>query len=525
MPGLDPANIDLLAKEPALGRIRSNIPSDFVFAPHFKLIFERLGDELWDSLTAQLRSGTYFPNPLVVCEVPKVSGLSRPGSIPQPIDRLLYQALADLLAPAIDAQLDSERVFSYRVLDPDPEFKMFGVRGEAWDGLKKSLSNWVSDMPGFYVVSTDITSCYSRISHHYLENLLISSGIPEGVVRLLVKTLLETWSGRFSYGIPQGIFPSDLIGNYFLTLVDTHFASSGIKSLRYVDDIYSLHPNQREAKASLVPLCRFLREIGLDINESKTRVIEVSELEQEETQIDRLFSDARRDVYDDMLAGERNWGSGFQDVWELDLDSPEVDEQLNSEALNSLWESRDELPENRKDQLDRFCLRAFLGMGSEVAIELVLNELGQKPHMTKVYCNYLAKFAADNAIVKDRLCSILEDDNSLFESETQWVIASLLPLGDIPENTVNVAARILLDPRRGIETRASCAIFLGKHGSAAMRALLRTHWNSEQSQYVRSAMVFATMFFPVAERNILLGHWGGQDPLFALVASAVRSVV
>ena len=104
-----------------------------------------------------------------------------------------------------------------------------------------------------------------------------------------MKTMLETWSGKFSYGIPQGLFPSDLIGNYFLTIVDTYFAALGIKSLRYVDDIYCIHPNLREAKASLSPLCRFLREIRLDMNESKTRIVGVSELEQEETQLDRLF--------------------------------------------------------------------------------------------------------------------------------------------------------------------------------------------------------------------------------------------
>jgi len=519
------ALINLLSKDRALGRVRTDIASDFIFAPHFKLVFEQSGDELWDSLVDRLRSGTYSTGPLVESEVPKPSGLSRPGSIPQPVDRLLFQALADYLAPTIDIQLDSERVFSYRILDPDPEFLMFKARGEGWDGLKQALSGWVSETPGYYAVATDITAYYSRINHHHLENLLSSSGIPDGVVRLLVKTMLETWSGNFSYGIPQGLFPSDLIGNYFLTIVDTYFAALGIKSLRYVDDIYCIHPNLREAKASLSPLCRFLREIGLDMNESKTRVVGVSELEQEETQLDRLFSDARREVYEEILLGEQNWGYGFQDVWGPELDSPEIDEHLTTEALDSFWAGREEFPDKRKDQLDRFCLSAFLGIGSDAGIDLVLDELGQKPHMTKIYCNYLARFAADNTLVKNRLCSIFEDDNSLFDSELQWPIAALLPLEDVPENTVNVATGILMNPKRGIETRALCAIFIGKHGKAASRTLLRSHWDSEQSQYVRSAMVFATMFLPVAERNILLGLWGAQDPLFALVAKSVRSTV
>ena len=81
MAGLDTALINLLSKDRALGRIRTNIASDFIFAPHFKLVFEQSGDELWDSLVDRLHSGTYSTGPLVESEVPKPSGLSRPGSI------------------------------------------------------------------------------------------------------------------------------------------------------------------------------------------------------------------------------------------------------------------------------------------------------------------------------------------------------------------------------------------------------------------------------------------------------------
>ena len=306
MTGLDQGLKEELLKDRALGRVRSDINSDFIFSPHYKLVFDRMGDELWDNLMTSLRNGTYSPGALVISEVPKPSGLTRPGALPEPLDRLLFQALADYMAPILDPELDGNRVYSYHIRDPDPSFSMFERRAEGYQNLRHAINTWVTDQAGTHVITTDITSCYSRINHHSLENLLTSSGVPDGIVRILVKTILESWSGRFSYGIPQGLFPSDLIGNYYLTSLDTFFEVSGFPFVRYVDDIYALHPDEHSAKASLSPLCRYLRELGLDLNESKTRILEVGELDREETELDRLFEEAREEVYGELAGGNKS---------------------------------------------------------------------------------------------------------------------------------------------------------------------------------------------------------------------------
>jgi hypothetical protein len=104
----------------------------------------------------------------------------------------------------------------------------------------------------------------------------------------------------------------------------------------------------------------------------------------------------------------------------------------------------------------------------------------------------------------------------------QWPVAALLPLDSILQSTVETAMRILRDRRRGNELRAVCAILIGKFGSGASRAVFRGHWESEDSEHVRAAMVFATLFLPREERKALLMHWGGQSPVFAQMAKAVR---
>lgn len=237
MAGLDPSVIASFSKDQTIGRVRTDIQTDFIFAPQYKLLFDYAADDLWGEVINQLRSGTYTPSTLITAEVPKPSGLTRPGSILYPIDRILYQAMADYLAPMIDPLLDGTRVYSYRILDNDPELQMFQSRGESYEQFKAAVTALCNSGKATYAITTDIASYFIHLNHHTLENLLEASGVSKSLNSLLVKTVLETWSGRFSYGIPQGMFPSDLLGNFYLSTLDTYLASQNIPSLRYVDDL------------------------------------------------------------------------------------------------------------------------------------------------------------------------------------------------------------------------------------------------------------------------------------------------
>lgn len=210
-------------------------------------------------------------------------------------------------------------------------------------------------------------------------------------------------------------------------------------------------------------------------------------------------------------------------MWEPEYELQEIEEEVNTVALDRLWATRLDVFGNKRDRLDRFCLNSFLGIGSQTGIETINDELGVRPHMAQLHCKYLARFAGDVQEVKQRLCSFIEADDCLYDWELQWPIAALLPLSDVPASTVNKVTQMLTNPARGQELRALSAVFAAKHGTAPTRTLIRAHWNVEQSKYVHTAMVLATLFFPSAERTVLLNHWGQQDPLFALVADAVRS--
>ena len=246
MPGLDPTLIASLDKDTAFARVLVDVETDFIFAPQYKILYEFMKDELWDEIISALGSGTYSPSPLITAEVPKPSGLTRPGSILFPLDRVLFQALADMIAPQIDPQLDDDRVMSYRLLIPDPQGRMFEPRSDSYKRFKTAIGEGANSSA--FALQADVASYFFHINHHVLENLMTAAGVPTGIVRLLVKGMLETWSGRFSYNIPQGLFPSDLLGNYYLSAFDAHVTAKGIPSVRYVDDLVMFYDDENSAK-------------------------------------------------------------------------------------------------------------------------------------------------------------------------------------------------------------------------------------------------------------------------------------
>ena len=519
MPGLDNELVDTLDRDKAFARVLVDVETDFIFAPQYKILYQHMKEEMWQEVTDLLRSGAYRPSPLISSEIPKPGGFSRPGSILFPTDRVLFQAISDRIAPLLDSQLDNQRVKSYRLLEQDVQGRMFERRSVSYQKFKNAIGEGASQSA--FAIQADISSYFFHINHHILENLLSEADVPEGLVRLLVNGMLKAWSGQFSYSIPQGMFPSDLLGNYYLSALDLHLESKGIPSVRYVDDMVIFYEDKKSAESDVPELCRFLRTIGLDLNESKSKVAPSGEAVLAETELDLQFERARDEVYREILDSMDVSPYGFLDSWELPDDDAEALELAESEALKQLWSGRSAAELEVRDKLDRFCLGAFVQLRSRVGVGTVISEIGSRPHMTRIHCAYLAQFARENPSIRDALCKLLATRAS-FDSELQWPIAALLPTDSVPQSSVAVALSILQDRARSDELRALSAIFIGKFGSGPSRTVLRSHWDRENSEHVKAAMVYSAMFFNQGERNFLLKHWGSQSTLNNLIAKAVR---
>jgi Reverse transcriptase (RNA-dependent DNA polymerase) len=344
--GLDRAILDTLDTDVALGRIKRDLISDFIPSPHYAVVFEHAGADLFDLLRTRLISGQYEPQSPIVLEVLKASGATRPGAVLVPEDRLIYQLLADALAPVIETQIARDRVYSNVVRNPDPQFAMFEDQGQAWRSMLAYVNECCAEAGVNFVLKADVANFFERLYQHKLINLLSSAGSASETVSLLEK-LLSAWTEKDSHGIPQGMFPSDILGNFYLTGVDAQLELMGFRGARFVDDIYLFFERLNTAREAMVRLCGWLRKDGLSLNEQKSGVRSADRVLHEETDLDKKFRDARDEI--EAAISESGPYGGEPDP----LDPDELKE-IDLQAVLRLYEARAEQRASLVDRIDTF---------------------------------------------------------------------------------------------------------------------------------------------------------------------------
>jgi retron-type reverse transcriptase len=210
---------------------------------------------------------------LVTIDVPKKDFTLRPGAVPEIIDRIYYQALCNAIAPTIEANLtpyEEKVLFSYRLNKNVREKYMFIDPHEAYSEFVSYQNELCESQEFSMVLETDIADYFQRIYHHELFNLLAGFKCDEDIL-ICLTSLLRKWRKGISYGIPQSMWPSHLLGNVYLHELD-RIMSDKYTYLRYVDDIIIFCQNEVDAKSALMEICKLIRNLGLNVQSAKTRI-------------------------------------------------------------------------------------------------------------------------------------------------------------------------------------------------------------------------------------------------------------
>jgi len=522
--GLDKSVIENFDHILAVKRIRNDLQSDFIYAPHLSAIFYKAAEELWSFLASKLRSQRFNPKLPIILEVPKANGFTRPGSILLPCERLSYQIAIDTIAPRAEKALDRSRVFSYVLLEEDPDGFMFKSRGECYREFIEKKIYYLTNKDYTHVLKADISSYFERLYQHVLINLLDGAKCSKPVVKFL-QNLLLAFTQKDSHGIVQGIFPSDFLGSFYLCSLDTRYETENIPSVRYVDDFYTFYKTPRDALVNKIRLSSWLRPDGLNLNESKSDVFEVEKLVQEETEIDKMLESAKEEITteldrEDFYSSTISWDFLYEDAIS---DEIEVSTSM-LEATIQLFSQTDVSPKIR-DKIDRFCLEAFLAAKDEIAVEYVLDKFASRPHMAQRYAKYLQPFVKGNEDISKKVESIFSSADLIYEYQLHWLYALLMFSSKVKNNTVIDAIRHLQDVGRSEVVRAVSAVFIGKFGNATQRRVLRTHYQNEPSPYVRAAIIYTLRHFPKVERDTYFRAWSGHDEINPLVITAAKRMI
>ncbi|MBL8310671.1 MAG: CRISPR-associated endonuclease Cas1 [Burkholderiales bacterium] len=223
-------------------------------------------------LAAQVKEGSYRPQPLRVTALPKPDGGTRTLMVPCLLDRLVQSALAARLTDVLDNTFHDQS-FAYR-----PRRSVQAARASVHAALAAG-HRWVLD--------ADIRSCFDEILHAPLIERLKTLGVWQHQTAALLRRVLRAEvappmppavaAGPFclARGLPQGSPLSPLLCNVTLHALDEAFAANGVHFVRYADDFVAFADDEAGAAAAQALAQATLNPLGLSLHPKKTRVIAV----------------------------------------------------------------------------------------------------------------------------------------------------------------------------------------------------------------------------------------------------------
>ena len=260
---LDRDNLNLAFKNVKANKGASGI-DELSIEETEKFIKEHKNQIVW-----QLYNRKYQPQPVRRVEIPKPNGGVRKLGIPTVLDRIIQQAMVQVLSPMFEPYF-SEYSYGFR---PNRCCQMAIIKALEYfnDGY-----DWVVDI--------DLEKFFDNVPHDRLLRM-VSDVVKDGNVVSLVNKFLKAGvmvQGNYEdtiVGTPQGGPLSPLLSNIMLNKLDKELEARGLHFTRYADDTIILVKSEKAANRVMESITHFIeKKLGLKVNMTKTKICKPNDL-------------------------------------------------------------------------------------------------------------------------------------------------------------------------------------------------------------------------------------------------------
>jgi len=222
---------------------------------------QKILNEKFPEIKSRIIARTYRPLPARRVEIPKPNGKKRKLGIPSVIDRVVQQAVVQVITPMFEETF-SDSSFGYR------------PNRSAEDAVRKA-QEYMDD--GYeYVVDLDLSQFFDTVNHDILLNEIDKTLKDKDIRRLIFSFLkagvmINGLKEETEEGTPQGGVISPILANIYLTPFDNFLDNRGIKFIRYADDIQVFSKSKTASRRLKKTIIEFLeKKLKLKVNEEKT---------------------------------------------------------------------------------------------------------------------------------------------------------------------------------------------------------------------------------------------------------------
>ena len=376
----------------------------------------------------------------------------------------------------------------------------------AYSAYKECLTEWNGKFN--QNLQFDIASYFNCLYHHDISHWFASkSNVSEVDSNALGKFFREINSGRSVDFLPQGIYPSKMIGNEFLKLVDLSAQLKSKMMVRFMDDFALFDDDADVIRQDFLRIQQLLGQYGLNVNPSKTFY------NKSIGNVEETLSALHKSLIEIVEENVKVYGASGVDYIQIEN---EVESSLSNEQVNALLSL---LKDDALEEADADLILAFLRSHSDSILEHLPMLLRRFPNLIK-HIHSICSTVSEKSDLADVLLEHLTKETFFLEYQLFW-LACIVEDHLIGHGCYGDVLMKIYELTQDFKIARAKVLEISEQGFG-FKEIRGEFLKTGQSDWLSWASAMGTRSLKAAERNYALDYFSKASPMNHLIAGCVK---